>query len=191
MRKMLLFSFILIGTHTMAQNESTVPTRFSDEPASDHVTKTSSDFDVMKDEKNGMIVYKGQITFENIKKEKSFNWFPTGVKQYKPDAAQTAYLQQHLGDYDMVIFMGTWCSDSHDVIPKLYKVLEQAYYKGKYLMYGTDLAKTTKTDAYKVYGITLVPTIILMKNGKEAGRITESVKTSVEGDLAEIIRKDK
>ena len=54
-------------------------------------------------------------------------------------------------------------------------------------MYGVDRAKTTRNGDEKKYGITLVPTIILFKDGKEVGRITETVKKSIEEDLATII----
>jgi thiol-disulfide isomerase/thioredoxin len=87
-----------------------------------------------------------------------------------------------------VVFIGTWCDDSHYLLPKLTKVLQLAGYPlTGVTMYGTDRDKKTKNGEQAQYGITLVPTIILLKNGKEAGRITESALKSVEEDLAKMV----
>ena len=66
-------------------------------------------------------------------------------------------------------------------------LIQTNYPLSKVTMYGTDRAKTTKNGEEKKYNITLVPTIIVMKNGKEVGRITETVKKTIEDDLAAII----
>jgi hypothetical protein len=57
-------------------------------------------------------------------------------------------------------------------------------------MYGVDRAKTAKNGEEKMYAIKFVPTIILMKDNKEAGRIVESVQTSMEADMVDIIKGD-
>lgn len=149
-------------------------------------------YDISKDEKNGELVFNGIVTFDDLYNEPTFTWFRSDGETYKPDAASITYLAGHLEDFKMVIFMGTWCDDSHYLLPRLEKILEMA---GKHmsppLMYGTDRAKTTKGGEHTQFNITLVPTVILMKDGKEAGRITETVQNSVEADLAAIIRNAK
>ena len=90
--------------------------------------------------------------------------------------------------YTMVVFLGTWCDDSHYLIPRLERVLQMINYpQSKLTMYGVDRAKTAKNGEEIKYGVTLVPTIILFKDGKEVGRITETVKKTIEEDLASII----
>ena len=79
----------------------------------------------------------------------------------------------------------------HYLVPKLEKVLEKANYPMSMLtMYGVDREKTTRKGDQAKYNITLVPTIMLFKDGKEIGRITESAAKSVEEDLAAMIVKD-
>ena len=153
-------------------------------------TNLTADYEVSKDEMTAMDVYRGQFGFDELKNGKTFGWFRDGVKEYKPDVEKIAYLEKNMGQYNLVIFLGTWCDDSHNLVPKLYKVLTAADYKGEYKMYGVDRDKTTKHDMQKVYGITLVPTIIVQKENMEIGRITETVKTSIESDLTDIIKKD-
>lgn len=147
-------------------------------------------YDVSTDKENGMQVFKGEITFDDLKKEPSFTWLTTGTANYKPDTASLSFLKKYLGQFDMVIVMGTWCDDSHNLVPKLYKVMQLAEYPmGKYKIYGVDRAKETKGVEHKLYQIVNVPTIILFKDKIEVGRIVETVKKSIEADLVKIIRK--
>src|SRR4051812_30257983 len=80
-------------------------------------------FDISKDKENGSTVYRGVISFDDLKEQLSFDWFEKGAKDYKPDTTSLKYLQKNLPGYSITVFMGTWCSDSHDLVPKLYKVL--------------------------------------------------------------------
>ena len=86
--------------------------------------------------------------------------------------------------------MGTWCDDSHYLIPKLEKVLQEIDFpKSQIILYGVDRKKNVKTGENKKYVITNVPTIIVLKDGVEKGRITESTKISIEVDLTGIVSK--
>ncbi len=148
-------------------------------------TKT---YDTTRDVKNGQMVFNGPITFNDLFTETSFNWLQSGIDEYKPVADAMAVLQSRLKEYTIVVFIGTWCDDSHYLLPKFTKVLQQVGYPlTGVTMFGTDREKKTKNGEQKQYNISLVPTIILLKDGKEAGRITESALKSVEEDLAKII----
>jgi thiol-disulfide isomerase/thioredoxin len=148
-------------------------------------------FDTATDYKNGSLVLKGQVTFDDLLQEKSFGWMQA-ANSYKPNARAMDFLKQNLSGYRIIVFMGTWCSDSHELIPRLYKVLTAANFPmGELTMYGVDRTKATKDGANSQFQITAVPTIILLRNGKEAGRITETVRKTVEKDLVKIIERDK
>lgn len=148
-------------------------------------------YEISKDEKSGDLVYNGPITFEDLNGEPTFTWLKSGMDEYKPEERYTEHLRGHLKDYKMVIFMGTWCDDSHYLIPKLEKVLLTIGYPLIQLtMYGVDRAKKTKDNSNERSKITLVPTIILFRDDKEVGRITETVQRTVESDLSAIIEKD-
>ena len=140
-----------------------------------------------KDSVNGSVVFNGPITFDDLNGELSFTWM-MHANEYKPYDKVIEYLQKYLKDYSFVVFLGTWCDDSHILIPRFERVLQLANYPlSKVVLYGTDRAKKTKGGEEQKYGITLVPTIIVMKNDKEVGRITENVKKTIEDDLAAII----
>jgi hypothetical protein len=151
-----------------------------------------SDYDRGTDKENNEVVFKGQITFDDLLKEPSFDWLHKGMEGYNPDKDAIAYLQKELPNYEVVVFLGTWCEDSHLQIPKLYKILMASQYPmRRYSMYGVDRAKTTKYVENKLYKIELVPTIILFKKNAEVGRIVESPKKNIEDDLVDMIKKDK
>ena len=154
-------------------------------------TFAQSDYEVSKDKENDAVVFKGQITFADLNKEKTFTWMK-GAASYKTTADEMDFLRKHLPRYDLVILMGTWCDDSQNLIPKLYKVLQQSGYPmDKLKMYGVDRAKQAKYIEHKLYGLEKVPTIIVIKDHSEVGRIVESVKETIETELIELIMKDQ
>jgi hypothetical protein len=88
--------------------------------------------------------------------------------------------------------MGTWCSDTKDLLPKLHKSLVQTGYPMEQLkMYGVDRAKEAKYVEHKLYNAERVPTIVLVRNNMEVGRIVESPTGTIEQNLAAIIRKNR
>jgi thiol-disulfide isomerase/thioredoxin len=147
-------------------------------------------YDVSKDEKTGFLVYKGPLTFRDLTFEDNFKPWMKETRHYKPDTTAMKYLKANLNKFKLVVFLGTWCDDSHNMIPKLYNVLQAAGYPmGQLMMYGVDREKKTKDDVQLLYGIKNVPTVIVYSSNKEVGRITELVKKSVEKDLQGIIEK--
>jgi len=170
MRKLFFPALLLISMNTFAQ----------------------SDYDRSTDKENNEVVFKGQLTFEDLQKEPSFEWFKEGATNYTPDKEAIAYLKKELPEYEVIVFLGTWCDDSHVEVPRLYKILTTANYPmRKYSLYGVDRAKTSKYVENKLYKIEQVPTIILVRKNNEAGRIVEHPKKSIEQDLVEIIKRDK
>jgi thiol-disulfide isomerase/thioredoxin len=155
-------------------------------------TFAQSDFDKSKDSENNAIVYKGQITFEDLKAEPTFNWFTEGTEQYKPDAREVEFLKKNLKSYRLVVLLGTWCEDSQNLIPKLNKVLQTAEFPmSQYQMFGVNREKAAKYAEKQMYKLEKVPTIIVFKGNKEVGRIVETVEKSVENGLVKIINGGK
>ncbi len=147
--------------------------------------------DVSKDPKNGQLVFRGPVTYLSLTREPSFNWLEAGIDGYTPKAKKIKNLKERLttDNYKLVVFMGTWCSDTHDMLPKFFKVLREINYPVHQIeMYGVERKKETRSGDVKKYNIANLPTIIVLdKSGNEKGRITETVKKSVEGDLLKIV----
>lgn len=144
-----------------------------------------SDFKIEK-EKGGYDIYKGELTFKDL--NGNFDWMEDAEK-YNADPETVAFLERNLPNYKLVVFLGTWCPDSHYLIPQLYKVLEEAEYPMNQMkMYGVDRAKESKYFDHKTYKIVSVPTIIVMNGAFEVGRIVESAPKGIEKGLADIVR---
>jgi thiol-disulfide isomerase/thioredoxin len=136
----------------------------------------------------------GRNNFSALKGNADFVWFDEGVVKYNPKAEYVDSLKSIKAKYSIVIVGGTWCSDTQDLLPKFYATAK-AYGKDidtETMLYFTDREKQAPADIVSKYGVTNVPVfIVLDKDDKEVGRITESVKVSIEADLLQILKNLK
>ena len=93
-------------------------------------------------------------------------------------------------DATLLVFAGTWCSDTQNLLPKFYKSLDDAgIARERVKLYLLDEQKNSPEQLEKQYQVVSVPTFIVLQNGKELGRIVESVQQSIEADLAKQLQK--
>ncbi|CAH0203132.1 thioredoxin family protein [Chryseobacterium sp. Bi04] len=121
------------------------------------------------------------------------DWYVKEHDEYALDAKAISELKkERLGSCDIIVFMGTWCEDSHRDIPRLMKILEEVSYPdSKLTIIAVNRKKESPTGDESLYNIQKVPTIILKKYGKEIGRIVEMPTSGyIERDLAEILKKN-
>jgi thiol-disulfide isomerase/thioredoxin len=132
---------------------------------------------------------KGIISREVLVADTSFKWYAQNLKSYTPYADAVTALKKNADSVQLITFIGTWCEDSHFVIPRLYSVLDAAgFSSNKMSLLGVDRAKKTLSHLTEALNIINVPTIIVMKNGKELGRVVEYGKYGLfEKELAEIL----
>jgi thiol-disulfide isomerase/thioredoxin len=118
-------------------------------------------------------------------------WYGTNQASYKPDAAVLAAMEAAKSKVQFVVFGGTWCEDTQFILPRFFKLQEQAGIADNSIsFYGVDRAKKTLGNLNDAFKITNVPTIIVMKDGKEVGRVVEYGKTGKwDEELAEIVKK--
>lgn len=148
-------------------------------------------FKKFTDEDTQDLIYQGQVTFTDLQKEKAFGWYDKGAAAYNPDKETIARLKPILKSHTFVVFLGTWCSDSHKLIPELTKVLQLCDYPlSKVMIFSLDHSKKGLNGEEKKYSISYLPTIIVYKDGKEEGRIIETVDGSIESDLLSIISNE-
>jgi len=137
-------------------------------------------------EEEGSKMLIGKINEQGLTQD-AFPWFKETVIKDDPDFAVVEELKNHIQDYDIEVFMGTWCEDSQREVPHLFTILTIAEYDVRRIeMYAVSHDKTTPSGAEKGKNIEYVPTIILSKDGKELGRIVESTQESLEKDLLAI-----
>lgn len=148
-------------------------------------------YEVLPDKSEGKI-YKGIISRDLLEKDTSFKWYADNLKGYTPNANAMAALQKNKDSLQFLVFMGTWCGDSHYIIPKFFTLLDASSFpQDRVSLLGVDRSKKTLSHLTEALDIINVPTIMVMKNGKEIGRVVEYGKSGLfDKDLAEIINSD-
>ena len=135
----------------------------------------------------------GPQTIDQFKKEPYSDWYGEEYSGYSLDAATLAELKKKkFKSYQLVVFIGTWCSDSHREFPRLMKILDELDFPSEKLsIIAVNRKKESPSGEEGLYNIQFVPTIIVKKYGKEFGRIIEFPKSGfIEKDLLEIIEKN-
>lgn len=149
---------------------------------------TQNQFQVLV-EKPGEKTFKGILSREAVEKDTSFKWYAENLKGYTPNADAVKGLKNNADSIQLVVFMGTWCDDSHVIIPKFFALTDAAgFSKDRITLVGVDREKKTLSHLAEALNVVNVPTILVFQNGREAGRVVEYGKSGLfDKDLAEIL----
>lgn len=119
-------------------------------------------------------VLKGTISKELLEADTAYTWYADNEKGYTPPADVVASIQKQKDSVQFLVFMGTWCEDSHHIIPKFFRLMEAAGISSRQItLIGVDRQKKTHGHLTEALHVTRVPTIMIMKNGREMGRVVE------------------
>jgi len=146
------------------------------------------DYSIVPDDRAKVL--KGIINRSILENDTSFKWFKENMKWGQADETAVAAFKQKRKQFKLIIFGGTWCEDTQNILPKIYRVVDQSGYSEKNItLVAVDRKKQTINDLHTIYKIKNVPTFIVLKDGKEIGRVVEYGKSgSTEKDLAEIVQ---
>lgn len=155
-----------------------------------HPVLAQNQFEVLS-ERPGEKTLKGIISREVLLADTSFKWYAENLKAYTPNAKALEGLKKNADSIQLLAFMGTWCEDSHFIIPKFYSLLETAgFSKDRVTLIGVDRNKKTLSHLAEALDVKNVPTIIVLKNGKEQGRVVEFGKYGLfDMELGEILSR--
>ena len=134
----------------------------------------------------------GRIDKNGLTSTNYNSWFSENFENYQLDESVIEDISKTLKDYTITVFMGTWCGDSKQEVPRFYKILEACNFPIQQL---TVIAVNRKPYMYKQspnheesgLNIHRVPTIIFYKNRKEVNRIVEHPVETLEKDILKII----
>lgn len=137
------------------------------------------------------VVMKGVLTRNILEKEKAFTWMTENRKYGSADAGAVKIFSQQKNLFTVLIFGGTWCHDTQNILPVFYRLLDKSGFPdNRITLVGVDRQKTAPHNWHTTWNITMVPTFIILQNGKEMGRVVEYGKTgNVEKELADIVSK--
>ncbi len=134
----------------------------------------------------------GVLSKEQLREAPYKGWFEAGYNAYQPNPALIKNLKPLLQEVHILIFLGTWCGDSRREVPRFLKILDKAGFPAtRTKLVGVDRRRDRykKSPGDEQWGLHIrrVPTFILLKDGKEIGRIVERPTLSLEQDLCDML----
>jgi hypothetical protein len=132
----------------------------------------------------------GIISKYILQNDSTYSWYHDNQKNYKPTTDILNAYERGKDSTSFILFGGTWCDDSQFIIPKFFKILElSGYPESAVSFFAADRAKKTLGNLSSALNITNVPTVIVLRKGKEIGRVIEYGKTGKwDAEIAELIR---
>jgi thiol-disulfide isomerase/thioredoxin len=131
----------------------------------------------------------GYLNRSVIENDTAFKWFKQNMQYGTAYAPAIESFKAKSNHFKLMVFAGTWCEDSQNLLPVFYRLLEKSNFSEKNVtLIGVDRNKTTIEDLHTKYSITRVPTFIILKNGKEVARVVEYGKyAQIDKELGEIV----
>lgn len=135
----------------------------------------------------------GKCQREELTQTPYQDWYQSNYQGYTPNKEVVEQLEKiNLKDYKFRVFFGSWCGDSKREVPRFLKIMDQL----KVPVERVELIAVDKGEQYKQSpggeekgeSIFRVPVFILLKGGKEVGRIVEYPVSSIERDLLAILK---
>lgn len=136
------------------------------------------------------IIY-GYCTRKGIESGQFNRWFEPEYESYTVnDSIILSVNTDLLLSCNIVVVLGTWCSDSQREIPRLFKILDFIKFPEENLkLICINRLKDAEGTEIEDLDIQLVPTIIFYNGDTELGRIIESPEVSLESDIASILEE--
>lgn len=140
--------------------------------------------DTHKSEKNAILT--GWITESQLLNQSPV--YKQEKDSYEPDSTSIEYLKKFDLDINILVFLGTWCSDCKREVPRFLKIMQLAQNDNiKFQLMGLDRSKRDSLGLAEKSQIEFVPTFVVFKNDQEVDRIVETPSLSIEQDLVEIL----
>ena len=142
-------------------------------------------------DKNGEENLCGLIEIEDLSSSLPYSvWFASSYNELECSDDQRRWGEE-LKDIEVDIFLGTWCGDSKNYVPKFIHLwdtlgLERQALNLIALYHTKEKYKQGPNAEEEGMDIHRVPTFIFKRNGIELARLVERPRTSLERDLAQL-----
>ena len=134
----------------------------------------SSALEISRDKENYSKVLKGIFTQKDLATDTAFTWYTQAQKSFTPNAELVKQYASKKDSLSFLVFGGTWCEDTKHLMPTFLFTASAAGIPANHItMVGVDREKKSLFNLTETFNVTLVPTIIVLKNGKEIGRVVE------------------
>jgi thiol-disulfide isomerase/thioredoxin len=130
----------------------------------------------------------GSIQRGDLEQAPYKTWFDPMYQSFQPAENDLNLIKKNINDYEIKLFMGTWCADSQREVPKFLKLLDLSGFEMNRLeIKAVEEDKTLPHGGQEEYNVVYVPTIIFLKDGKEVNRFVEYPQKSFQEDIADIV----
>ena len=138
----------------------------------------------------GEYILNGIITKYALQNNPAYSWYGSSQNEYNPNPEYVDAMRAAVGKVKFIVFGGTWCSDTRYILPKFFKLQDVSGFPDADIsFFATDRSKKTIGNITNILGVTHVPTLIVMKEGKEIGRVVEYGTTGEwDKELIEILK---
>jgi len=119
-------------------------------------------------------------------------WEDHAASDYFPNSKYVDTIKILSDDRELsyLIFTASWCPDSKSETPKMFKLFDTLDIPlSSVRLFGVDREKHEPTNTYLNYDLQRVPTLIILENEVEIGRIVEYPIKTWEEDLVEILKR--
>ncbi len=129
-----------------------------------------------------------RTVFERLR----YDWMVSGMKAADETwkTQNTDLFAKKMKGISLEIYIGTWCDDTHEQLPRFFSLLNKAKVNPEIKIFALNRKKTYRGFENE-RAIEKVPTFVFMKNGKELGRIVETPKGSLLDESLEILESEK
>jgi len=138
---------------------------------------------------NGESMLLGPITFQDILKY--FDDWKAVYDSSQVDTQVVHLLNAITDSIQVLLFLGTWCSDSRHGVPPFMKTWENVTNpKLSLKIIAVDRNKTDPDNLALQWHIERVPTFVVLQRGKEIGRLVETPTTTFAGDMLRLLHQE-
>jgi thiol-disulfide isomerase/thioredoxin len=140
------------------------------------LTRAQTEYEVSTD--GTYKILKGLVSRDLLENDTAFRWFHANQAGYTPDAETVSILKARGSQVHFMVFGGTWCEDTQNLLPKFFLLLDAAgYTNDQVTIIAVDHQKKSINHLPEDMHLTNTPTFIVLKDGKEVGRVLEYGKT--------------
>jgi hypothetical protein len=152
------------------------------------LTRAQKEYEFSADSSGKML--KGIIGRDVLENDTAFRWFHANQVGYTPDAETVAILKARGTELRFVVFGGTWCEDTQNLLPKFFSLMDAAGIGNNQLMIvAVDRQKKSTNHLPETMHLTNTPTFIVLSHDVEVGRVVEYGKNGQwEKEIGEIVR---
>lgn len=150
--------------------------------------KAQKGYEVSTDSSGKML--KGIISRDLLENDTAFHWFHDNQAGFTPDAETVAILKAKGPALRFVVFGGTWCDDTQNLLPKFFSLMDAAGIGNDQLtIVAVDRKKQSTNRLPEDMHLKNTPTFIVLSHDVEVDRVVEYGKNgNWEKEIGEIVR---